>query len=99
MVFFMFLVLRVHLAPWTGRFIIFIMIGIFSVMFLQNCFFKKFLLVFSETPNTPILGLLKLLYDLIMLCSVKKKNLTGVSFWIFSVVQGFVFPNLFSCNV
>lgn len=87
MVFFMFLVLRVHLAPWTGRFIIFIMIGIFSVMFLQNCFFKKFLLVFSETPNTPILGLLKLLYDLIMLCSVKKKKFN----WSFIL-------DIFSCS-
>ena len=69
MVFFLFLVLTVHLALLIGGFITFIMIGVFSVVFPQVFFLQKISPGFSETPTTPILGLLKLLYLPVVLCS------------------------------
>lgn len=69
MVFFLFLVLTVHLALLIGRFITFIMIGVFSIVFPQVFFLQKISPGFSETPTTPILGLLKLLYLPVVLCS------------------------------
>lgn len=94
MVFFLFLVLTVHLALLIGGFITFIMIGVFSIVFPQVFFLQKISPGFSETPTTPILGLLKLLYLPVVLCSFFFL-ITGISFWMFSVVQGLVFPNLF----
>ena len=96
MVFFLFLVLTVHLALLIGGFITFIMIGVFSVVFPQVFFLQKISPGFSETPTTPILGLLKLLYLPVVLCSFFFFFLiTGISFWMFLVVQGLVFPDLF----
>lgn len=69
MVFFLFLVLTVHLALLIGGFITFIMIGVFSIVFPQVFFLQKISPGFSETPTTPILGLLKLLYLPVVLCS------------------------------
>ena len=95
MVFFLFLVLTVHLALLIGGFITFIMIGVFSVVFPQVFFLQKISPGFSETPTTPILGLLKLLYLPVVLCSFFFFLITGISFWMFLVVQGLVFPDLF----
>lgn len=83
-----------------GGFIIFIMIGVCPLGFLQSFFLQKISSgIFWDSKYSLVLGLLKLLYHSVMLliCSVKK--IIAISFWIVSVVQGFVFLNFFSCNV
>ena len=100
--FFMFLVLIhfVRLAHWIGGFIISTTTGIFWHCFFKDCFFS--LCIFRDISHACIrsFNVALPLNDTMFI-----KNIffwQWVSFWILSIVHGFVFLNLFfffSCSV